>query len=79
MAEAKTKLFFGNLDYSITEDDLKAFLSQTWNLVEVKLQHTAALIDLNLLAVIDIPVPEPHTKIPTSLFFPLILRANFFA
>ncbi|NQY80678.1 MAG: RNA-binding protein [Candidatus Caenarcaniphilales bacterium] len=37
MAEAKTKLFFGNLDYSITEDDLKAFLSQTWNLVEVKL------------------------------------------
>lgn len=37
MAEAKTKLFFGNLDYSITEDDLKAFLSQTWNLVDVKL------------------------------------------
>lgn len=37
MSETKTKLFFGNLDYSITEDDLKAFLSQTWNLSEVKL------------------------------------------
>ena len=36
MAE-KTKLFFGNLDYSITEDDLKAFLSQTWNIEFVKL------------------------------------------
>ena len=68
--------FFVNLDPKVIT---LALLCNLDKLVDRSLQHTAALTPFDLLADIAIPVPEPQTNMPTSLFFVLTLTATFLA